>query len=138
MGLLGLFTRKPHERAGFALYGAAVAQARQPLFFAELGVPDTLDGRFELVALHTFLVLRRLKARGEAGNSGQSLVDLFVEDMDASVRELGASDLGVGRRVKAMAQALYADKRHSVAEICRTLGISRATLYRHVDAKAAR
>jgi cytochrome b pre-mRNA-processing protein 3 len=90
-----------------AMYAAIVSQARRPQFYAELGVPDTLDGRFELVALHTFLVLRRLKARGEAGNSGQSLVDLFVEDMDASLRELGASDLGVGRRVKAMAQALY-------------------------------
>jgi cytochrome b pre-mRNA-processing protein 3 len=90
-----------------ALYAAIVSQARRPEFYAELGVPDTLDGRFELVALHTFLVLRRLKARGQAGEAGQELVDLFIQDMDASLRELGAGDLGVGRRVKAMAQALY-------------------------------
>ena len=89
------------------LYEAAVAQARRPEFYARLGVPDTIDGRFELVALHTFLVLRRLKAQGQAAETGQALVDLFIQDMDASLRELGAGDLGVGRKVKAMAQAFY-------------------------------
>ena len=52
MGLLALFRRKPHERAGFELYGAAVAAARHPWFFDALGVPDSLDGRFDLVGLH--------------------------------------------------------------------------------------
>jgi cytochrome b pre-mRNA-processing protein 3 len=89
------------------LYAAAVAQARRPEFYASLGVPDTIDGRFELVALHTFLVLRRLKGQGQAAEAGQALVDLFIQDMDASLRELGAGDLGVGRKVKAMAQAFY-------------------------------
>lgn len=97
----------PAREAARRLYGAAVAQARRPEFYAGLGVPDSLDGRFELVALHLFLVLRRLKSHPDAGAVGQELVDLFVADMDASLREMGAGDLGVGRRVKAMVQALY-------------------------------
>jgi len=62
MGLLGLFRRRPHERIGFELYGAAVAAARAPGFYAELGVPDTAAGRFELVSLHVGLLIRRLRA----------------------------------------------------------------------------
>ena len=95
-------------RAGAAdLYAAAVAQARRPEFYDRLGVPDTLDGRFELVALHVFLILRGLRTQAHSQELGQALVDRFVEDMDASLRELGAGDLGVGRKVKAMGQALY-------------------------------
>ncbi len=103
----GWLRSDPAREAARRLYAAAVAQARRPEFYAGLGVPDSLDGRFELVALHIFLVLRRLKSHGDAGATGQELVDLFVADMDASLREMGAGDLGVGRRVKAMVQALY-------------------------------
>jgi cytochrome b pre-mRNA-processing protein 3 len=97
----------PARRGAEELYAAAVAQARRPEFYGRLGVPDTLDGRFELVALHLFLILRRLKAQPGSEPVGQALVDRFVEDMDESLRELGAGDLGVGRKVKAMGQALY-------------------------------
>ena len=97
----------PTRKEARILYAALVEQARHPDFYARLDVPDSLDGRFELVALHTFLVLRRLKEAGQAAGTGQALVDCFVEDMDASLRELGAGDLGVGRRVKTMVQALY-------------------------------
>lgn len=97
----------PARRGAEELYAAAVAQARRPEFYGGLGVPDTLDGRFELIALHLFLILRRLKAQPGSEPVGQALVDLFVEDMDASLRELGAGDLGVGRKVKTMGQALY-------------------------------
>jgi cytochrome b pre-mRNA-processing protein 3 len=95
--------------AAQALYACIVAQARQPEFFADLGVPDHLDGRFETLALHAFLVLRRIKAEptDEAGDLAQALFDIFFVDMDRSLREMGASDLGVGRRVKAMAEGLY-------------------------------
>ena len=90
------------------LYQAIVAQARTPAFYAALGVPDTLDGRFDMIALHVFLVLRRLKAEGEGGRAlAQALCDRFFADLDRSLREMGAGDLGVGRRVKAMAQAFY-------------------------------
>jgi cytochrome b pre-mRNA-processing protein 3 len=97
----------PARQSAEHLYAVLVAQARRPEFYSELGVPDTLDGRFELVALHTFLALRRLKSDASAADTRQALVDVFVDDMDASLREMGAGDLGVGRRVKAMAQALY-------------------------------
>jgi cytochrome b pre-mRNA-processing protein 3 len=95
--------------AAQALYERLVAQARQPEFFADLGVPDNLDGRFETLALHAFLALSRIKAEltEEAGGLAQALFDIFFVDMDRSLREMGASDLGVGRRVKAMAQGLY-------------------------------
>jgi len=72
-------------------------------------VPDSLDGRFETLALHTFLVVRRLKSDPSraAKRLSRALLEAFFSDMDRSLREMGASDLGVGRRVKAMAQALY-------------------------------
>jgi cytochrome b pre-mRNA-processing protein 3 len=90
------------------LYGAIVAQAREPCFYAELGVPDTVDGRFEMVALHAYLVLRRLKATSATVSGlGQALFDTMFADMDRSLREMGAGDLGVGRRVKAMAEGFY-------------------------------
>ena len=61
MGLLALLRRKPLERPGFALYTAAVAAARDPWFFGDaVGVPDTLDGRFDLVGMHAGILIRRL------------------------------------------------------------------------------
>jgi hypothetical protein len=66
MGLLG-FLRRPHERAGFELYAAAVAAARAPYYFEVLAVPDTLDGRFDLVGLFAALLIRRLRLEQGAG-----------------------------------------------------------------------
>jgi cytochrome b pre-mRNA-processing protein 3 len=78
------------------------------VFFRDLGVPDTLDGRFEVLSLHVFLLLNRLKGESpEAAAFAQALFDTFFADMDRSLREMGAGDLGVGRRVKAMAQGFY-------------------------------
>lgn len=94
--------------AAASLYRAVVAQARQPVFYAAYGVPDTLDGRFELIALHMFLVLHRLKSGDEpARQLAQELFDTMFADMDRSLREMGVGDLGVGRRVRAMGEALY-------------------------------
>jgi len=109
MGLLGLFGRKPHERAGFDLYGAAVAAARQPRFFAELGVPDTLDGRFDLVSLHVALLIRRLRRDPDAAGPklAQAVFDAMFADMDVNLREMGVGDLVVGKRVKRMWEAFH-------------------------------
>ena len=68
MGLFGLLRRDPHERKCYLLYAAAVAAARDPFLYAAIGVPDTLDGRFDLVGLHVFLVIRRLQSGGAAGS----------------------------------------------------------------------
>lgn len=108
MGIKGLFKRDPAGAVAQALYGAVVEQARQPGFYRDLGVPDTLDGRFDMVVLHAFLVLHRLKAEGQAqGPVGQALFDLMFADMDASLREMGVGDLSVGKKVKQMATGFY-------------------------------
>lgn len=109
MKLAQLFRRRrPEAKPAADLYAQAVAQARQPGFYTDLEVPDTLDGRFELVSLHVYLILRRLRAdHRRTGRLAQALFDEMFEDMDGSVRELGAGDLGVGPRVKKMARNFY-------------------------------
>jgi cytochrome b pre-mRNA-processing protein 3 len=108
-----LFRTSSATKAARRLYAGIQLQARSPEFHMHLGVPDTLDGRFELLALHMFLVLRRLKGEGGKASEiapneiAQCLFDVLFDDMDRSLREMGVSDLGVGKRVKAMAQALY-------------------------------
>jgi cytochrome b pre-mRNA-processing protein 3 len=90
------------------LYGAIVAQARLPTFYAEWGVPDTLEARFDLLVLHVHLLFRRLaNGSAEARAVGQGLFDRFIADMDASLRELGVGDLGVPRRMREMGEAFY-------------------------------
>ena len=109
MGILGMFRRRPHERAGFELYGAAVGAARQPALFAALGVPDTVEGRFDLVSLHVGLLIRRLRrdadARGPA--LAQAVFDAMFADMDLNLREMGVGDLSVGKRVRGMWEAFH-------------------------------
>jgi cytochrome b pre-mRNA-processing protein 3 len=108
MPLASLFRRNRQRDAAIDLYGAIVEQARQPAFFARHGVPDTVDGRFELIALHAFLVLNRLKAdRQQTAELGQALFDAMFADMDRGLREMGVGDLSVGRHVKGMAQSFY-------------------------------
>jgi cytochrome b pre-mRNA-processing protein 3 len=104
----GWFRQTPQQDQARALYLKIVAQARQPEFYRGCGVPDTVDGRFDLVALHAFLVLHRLKQdHSRTKDLAQALFDTMFLDMDQSLRELGAGDLGVGRRVKQMVQGLY-------------------------------
>jgi len=90
------------------LYDIAVRQARHPYFYAESGVADTVDGRFDMIVLHVFLLIRRLQRQGDQGRAqAQALFDLTFQDMDRNLREMGVGDLGVGRRVKDMARAFY-------------------------------
>jgi cytochrome b pre-mRNA-processing protein 3 len=86
------------------LYRCCVAQARQPAFYETLGVPDTVDGRFDVLLLHVFLVMRSLKDHPEAT---QSLFDLLFADMDRSLREMGVGDMSVGKKMKPMIMAFY-------------------------------
>ena len=103
-----LFRRSAAREKAQELYLAVVEQARNPIFYARYGVPDTVDGRFDMVTLHVFLVLRRLRRDGHAGAElGQLLFDAMFDDMDRNLREMGVGDLGVGRRVKAMGKAFY-------------------------------
>jgi cytochrome b pre-mRNA-processing protein 3 len=98
-----LFVKKPDTAQ--ALYGAIVASARQPKFFAQWEVPDTVDGRFDMIVLHMFLILQRLKT--DAPAMCQNLTDHFFTDMDRSLREMGVGDLSVGKKVRKMAEAYH-------------------------------
>ena len=104
--ILPLF-RRP-GRTIDALYGAIVAQARAAHFYAEMGVPDTVSGRFDMVLLHVVLVLRRLR-QGEARERAlaQGLFDAFCRDMDHNLRELGISDQGLPRHMQRVGEAFY-------------------------------
>lgn len=105
----GRAARDARRRAAAGLWRAIVAQGRQPAFYAEWGVPDTPEGRFELIGLHAVLVLRRLRAAGRPGDAlAQELLDLVVTDFDRSVREMGVGDLAVGKQVKRLTASLLA------------------------------
>jgi len=104
------FLRRDRQRGRIAsvLYGAIVAQARAPVFYARFGVPDSVEGRFELLVVHLALVLRRLRDADEAAKDlGQEAFDLFCADMDRSLREMGVGDLSVPKRMKGLAEAYY-------------------------------
>jgi cytochrome b pre-mRNA-processing protein 3 len=95
-------------RIGRQLYEGIVAQARCEAFFRDLAVPDTMDGRFEVIVLHIVLVLRRLKAEGPEGQRvGQALLEQFIAAMDDALRQIGIGDMGVPPRVQRAAAALH-------------------------------
>jgi cytochrome b pre-mRNA-processing protein 3 len=103
-----LFRTVPVRKAAELAYGRIVEHARDPGFFIDGGVPDTVDGRFELICLHAFLYLHRLKREQKrAAPLGQRFFDTMFADFDRSLREMGTGDLSVGREVKRMAQAFY-------------------------------
>jgi cytochrome b pre-mRNA-processing protein 3 len=103
-----LFGRRRAPPQTGDLYRAIVAQSRKSDFYSRLGVPDSLDGRFDMIILHAFLVMRRLGRVGADGAAlSQALFDLMFADMDNSLREIGVGDLSVGKKVKIMAQAFY-------------------------------
>jgi cytochrome b pre-mRNA-processing protein 3 len=86
-----------------AIYGMIVAQARLPVFYSAYGVPDTVNGRFDMVVLHLWLVLRRIPGTAVA----QGLFDWFCSDMDANLREMGVGDITVPRRMHKYAESFY-------------------------------
>ena len=108
MKLAKLFSRSRFDDRAHDLYDTIMAQSRLPVFYGPIGVPDTVDGRFEMIVLHAALVTRRLRAAGEPGRDlGQALFDLMFADMDRSLRQMGVGDLRVGPRVKTMVKAFY-------------------------------
>ena len=100
--------RRQTRKAVAAAYVRLVDQARRPEFFEHLGVPDTVMGRFDVIALHAFLLLHRLKGEGaEADLFAQSLFDHMFADLDRNLRELGVGDLSVGKKIKSLAKNFY-------------------------------
>ena len=103
-----LFPRKKRRACALDLYGAVVGQARKAAFYRDLGVPDSLDGRFDMIVLNLFLTVARLRRIGPEGEAmAQALLEAMVDDMDSVLREMGVGDLSVGKRVKAMADAYH-------------------------------
>ncbi len=97
----------PAGRKATKLYGSIVAQARQPAFYREFGVPDTTKGRYEVLVLHMSSVLNALRQfEGVDGKIGRALIEVFVADMDDTLRELGVGDLSVPKKVKKTAAGL--------------------------------
>jgi cytochrome b pre-mRNA-processing protein 3 len=102
--------RKPHAPSRGtieAIYGMIVTQAREPLFYRDLAVPDTVNGRFDMLVLHLWMVLRRLKPIEGGMALSQTLFDRFCDDMDANLREMGVGDLTVPKRMQAFGEAFY-------------------------------
>ena len=107
MALMDFFRRKKMPNMA-GVYALIVKQARIPALFGDNGAPDSFDGRFDMMVLHVHLVLRRLRAEGIAREAlGQDLFDRFFRDMDQAMREMGVGDLGVGKKIRKMAQAYY-------------------------------
>lgn len=107
--VFGSIFRRDKESDAIAatLYGAIVAQARLPALYRGLDVADTVDGRFEMVVLHTVLVLDRLQSDARLAGLAQRVYDLHCTDMDHSLREMGIGDLGVPKRMKTMTSRFY-------------------------------
>jgi cytochrome b pre-mRNA-processing protein 3 len=100
--------RKPGTHGTIeAIYGMIVTQAREPSFYRDLGVPDTVNGRFDVLVLHLWMVLRQFRTAGSGATVSQALFDRFCEDMDANLREMGVGDLAVPRRMRAFGEAFY-------------------------------
>jgi cytochrome b pre-mRNA-processing protein 3 len=107
-----LKTRSDRRQIARSIYGSIVTRAREPVFYARWGVPDSIQGRFEMVALHLVLALRRIAAEGpDAEPLGRALTEAFVVDLDDVMREMTFGDLAVPREVKRATAALF--DRHS-------------------------
>src|SRR5690349_12607645 len=104
--VLGIFRKDPRRVVVETLYQRIAAASREPMLYASLGIPDTVEGRFESVALHLILVLRRLRQLPPPANDvAQDLVDGFFRHLDRSLRELAVGDLAVPKRMKKLAEA---------------------------------
>lgn len=105
LNFLGFGQNKPNVSA---LYSRIVGRTRQVAFYTQAGVPDTIDGRFDLLVLHVHIILRDFRRRGLGRHPmGQALFDAFFQDMDQGMREAGVGDLGVSKKIRKMAEAFY-------------------------------
>lgn len=105
--ILSLFRKNTATDAVYGVYRAIVAQSRQPVFYAQWGVPDTVTGRFDMISLHMALVFRRLRGDETTKNFSQAVFDLFFKDMDRSLREMGAGDFGVPKKIQKMGNLFF-------------------------------
>ena len=133
-----LFHRRVRSDTISSLYGTIVAQARLPCFYREYGVPDTVNGRFDLLVLHLALVLDRLADEPQLRELGQALFDHFCTDMDHNLREMGVGDLSVPRHMHRIGEAFYGRAQAYRAGLARGGGPARVeALERNIYGEAA-
>ena len=101
------FRRTRDDPSIASLYGAIVAQARAKALYQRFGVPDTVNGRVEMILLHLVLLLRRLNEEPDGTPLGQAVFDLFCQDMDDNLREMGVGDLAVPKEMRRIGEAFY-------------------------------
>ena len=114
-----LFRRRVRPDTISTLYGTIVAQARLPCFYREYRVPDTVNGRLDLLVLHLALVLDRLADEPQLRELGQALFDHFCTDMDRNLREMGIGDLSVPKHMQRLGEAFYGRARAYRAGLAR-------------------
>lgn len=103
-----LFRKDPMKGPARRVYLALVEAARRSFLYGPDGAPDSVDGRFDMIVLHTVLVFRRLRGEGDTAKHFNQLVfDVLFDDMDAALREMGTGDLSVGKRIREMGEAFY-------------------------------
>tara|TARA_R110001583_G_scaffold27985_7_gene99758 strand:+ start:32242 stop:32931 length:690 start_codon:yes stop_codon:yes gene_type:complete len=106
--LFGWLKKKDRKQsAAFALYSALVSQARQPAFYTRLGVADTMEGRFDLILVHAFILFRRLKKDENSRELAQVIFDVMFADLDQNMREMGIGDVGILKRIRKMSESYH-------------------------------
>jgi len=106
--LFGWLKKKDRKQtAAFELYTAMVTQARQPDFYAKIGVPDTIEGRFDLILVHAFVLFRRLKTDDGDRDLAQHIFDVMFADLDQNMREMGIGDVGILKRIRKMSESYH-------------------------------
>ena len=106
--IFNLFKSRPHKKTALNLYASISESSRTQNLYLTLGIPDTVEGRFESLSLHLSLILRRLKQLPQpALDISKELIDYFFHDLDGALRTLGVSDVSVGKKIKPLAQAFY-------------------------------
>lgn len=103
-----LFEQNSSKRHAHALYGVVVAKSRDAAFFEKYAIPDTFDGRFEMLVIHLFILHARLKDEElPARKISQLVFDNFISDMDSALREAGVGDQTLPKRLAKMTQVFY-------------------------------
>ena len=106
--ILSLFKKRTDTPPVYTIYGTIVEQSRQPVFYAEWFVPDTVTGRFDMISLHMALLFRRLRGDDPAEREySQAVFDLWFKDMDRSLREMGVTDIGVPKKIQKMGNIFF-------------------------------
>ncbi|MGH1403329.1 MAG: ubiquinol-cytochrome C chaperone family protein [Alphaproteobacteria bacterium] len=108
-------THRNKQEIASALYQAALSSSKKEVFYTRYGVPDTFDGRFDLLLLHLFLILRPLTREGSYEKLSQAVFDTTFRNMDQTLREMGIGDMGIPKHMKRMMKA-FNGRMHSYQE----------------------